>query len=226
MSRMRDGSLDRGAIWTNVETFNGKIFRGQADIVYGGFPCQDVSRAGYRRGITAARSGLWREFARIVGETKPRFVLVENVAGLNSNGGTGVVLRDLAVMGFDAEWGTWKACGFGTPHMRRRVFIVAYTRHAGRWDCMDSGKSNLYDREPTEKIRCQGWNLHASWGCLSRVARRTAEKAWPGEPSIDRVVNGVAHGSHRTRLCGNGVVPQQAYPFFKEIVEASEVGEK
>ena len=92
MSRMRDGGLDDAPIFEDVTTFDGRSLAGNVDVVSGGFPCQDVSQAGKRAGLKeGTRSGLWSHFARIICETQPRFVLVENVRGLLSvddGGGT------------------------------------------------------------------------------------------------------------------------------------------
>jgi DNA (cytosine-5)-methyltransferase 1 len=97
----------------------------------GGFPCQDVSQAGKRAGVAnGERSGLWREFARIVGEVGPRFVFVENVAALVVRG-LDIVLGDLASLGFDAEWGCIRASDVGAPHRRERIFILAHARRSG-----------------------------------------------------------------------------------------------
>ena len=104
------------------------------DLVAGGFPCQDVSTAGKRKGLRGEQSGLWSEFARIICELKPRWVLVENVPGLlSSNAGRdfGTVLGDLAAGGYDAEWDCIPAAAFGAPHLRYRVFVVAYAKSGG-----------------------------------------------------------------------------------------------
>lgn len=95
------------------------------DIVCGGFPCQDISIAGTGAGLEGARSGLWSEFARLVGEIRPRYVIVENVAALLARG-VDRVLGDLATLGFDAEWHCVSASYIGAPHRRDRVWIVAY----------------------------------------------------------------------------------------------------
>jgi len=100
------------------------------DIICGGFPCQDISNAGKRAGIGGARSGLWSEFARIVRDLRPRVVFVENVAALVSRG-LDVVLGDLAALGFDAEWGLFRASDVGAPNRRERVFVLAYTGRVG-----------------------------------------------------------------------------------------------
>ena len=103
------------------------------DLLCGGFPCQDLSGAGKGAGIDAARSGLWSEFARLVRELRPRYVLVENVPDLLTGKGKrwdrapiGRVLGDLAEVGYDAEWARLSAREFGAPHLRRRIWIVAY----------------------------------------------------------------------------------------------------
>jgi DNA (cytosine-5)-methyltransferase 1 len=97
------------------------------DVLCGGFPCQDLSDAGLRAGISGRRSGLWTEFARIIGEFQPRWVLIENVVSLRRRG-LATVLQDLATLGFDAEWATVAAADVGAPHQRDRLWIVGYPR--------------------------------------------------------------------------------------------------
>lgn len=101
---------------------------GGIDIVYGGFPCQDVSVAGKRAGLDGERSGLWFEFHRILRELRPRWAVIENVPGLlSSNGGRdfGVILHGLGELGFHVGWAVLDAQHFGVPQRRRRVFVVA-----------------------------------------------------------------------------------------------------
>ena len=94
------------------------------DVICGGFPCQDVAVAGKGAGLAGERSGLWREYARLVGELRPDVVIVENVAALLGRG-LGDVLGDLAAIGYDAEWHCIPACAVGAPHRRDRVWIIA-----------------------------------------------------------------------------------------------------
>ena len=96
------------------------------DIICGGFPCQDISVAGKGAGLAGKRSGLWYEFARIIGELRPRYVIVENVAALLHRG-MDTVLGDLSTLGYDAEWHVIPASAVGAPHRRDRVWIVAYS---------------------------------------------------------------------------------------------------
>lgn len=114
-------------VWSDVRTFDGHPWRGAVDIIAGGFPCTDISLAGLGAGIDGEKSGLWREFKRIIREVGPRLVFVENVAALTSRG-LDRVLGDLADLGFDAEWTTLSAGACGAPHRRNRIFILAYRR--------------------------------------------------------------------------------------------------
>jgi DNA (cytosine-5)-methyltransferase 1 len=122
-ARQNDGLLPPFPIWDDVQTFDGKPWRGIVDVVSGGFPCQDISAAGKGAGIDGQRSGMWKEMARIIGEVRPRFVFVENSPMLTSRG-LGTVLGDLASMGFDAEWGVISAADTGAPHLRERIWVV------------------------------------------------------------------------------------------------------
>jgi len=100
------------------------------DLICGGFPCQDISVAGKGAGIGGERSGLWSEYARIIGEVRPKYVLVENVAALLGRG-IERVLGDLAALGYDAEWHCIPASAVGAPHRRDRVWIIAHA-NSGR----------------------------------------------------------------------------------------------
>lgn len=149
----------------------------------GGFPCVDISNAGAKAGIEAERSGLWREFARLIGELRPRFAIVENVAALCYRG-LGRVLGDLAEIGYDAEWHCIPASSIGAPHQRDRIWIVAYPHSA---QCEGGGLSSRIHQEYTH-ARQRGW--------------------WETEPGMDRVAYGVPRQMDRLRCHGNAVVPQ------------------
>jgi len=123
-ARQNDGLFPPFPIWDDVQTFEGKPWRGIVDVISGGFPCQDISAAGKGAGIDGERSGMWGEMARIIHEVRPRFVFVENSPMLTSRG-LGRVLGDLASMGFDARWGVLGAADIGANHQRDRIWIVA-----------------------------------------------------------------------------------------------------
>ena len=107
----------------DVRTLNAEP--GSADVVCGGFPCQDVSRAGKRAGLAGERSGLYRELVRTIRVVQPKYAIVENVAALLGDG-MGTVLGDLAESGHCVEWDCVPAQAIGAPHERDRVWIVAH----------------------------------------------------------------------------------------------------
>lgn len=100
------------------------------DAICGGFPCQDISSSGRGAGIDGTRSGLWREYRRLVCELRPRYVFVENTSALLVRG-LDRVLGDLASIGYDAEWHCIQAADVGAPHLRDRTWIVAYPAQPG-----------------------------------------------------------------------------------------------
>lgn len=103
-----------------------ELYKGSIDIIAGGFPCQNVSTAGKGGGVRDGdRSGLWHDFARAIEGLQPRGVLIENVAALTGRG-LDIVLQDLARLGYDCEWDVISAAGVGAPHLRERIFIIAW----------------------------------------------------------------------------------------------------
>jgi DNA (cytosine-5)-methyltransferase 1 len=135
-ARQNDGLLPPFPIWDDVQTFDGKPWRGIVDVISGGFPCQDISAAGKGAGIDGERSGMWKEMARIIHEVRPKLVFVENSPMLTHRG-LGTVLGDLAKLGFDAEWGVLGASDIGAKHHRKRIWIVARQQevlsHSDNW---------------------------------------------------------------------------------------------
>jgi DNA (cytosine-5)-methyltransferase 1 len=103
-------------------------------VIAGGFPCQDISVAGKGGGINAKRSGLWKEFVRLINEVRPKYAIIENVANLRSQGLTRV-LQDLWEIGYDAEWHCIPASAFGAPHRRDRIWIIATPLASAKSDC-------------------------------------------------------------------------------------------
>ena len=118
--------------FTDVKTITGKDledvgFDPRNGVITGGFPCQDLSVAGKRAGLAGERSGLFWEIRRVVEETQTEWFILENVPGLlSSNGGKdfGIVLGEMANLGYSVGWRVLDAQYFGVPQRRRRVFIV------------------------------------------------------------------------------------------------------
>lgn len=212
--RQNDGLLPVFPIWSDVRNFDGRPWRGVAECVSGGFPCQDISSAGNRAGIDGERSGLWREFARVVREVEPRCVRVENSADLTSRG-LGVVLRDLAALGFDARWDVFSAADLGAHHLRERIWIVAthpdrqresQPTVSGEEVGVRPGHGNRPAADAHDHRSERGQQLPAS----ESQERRAAYPRWPAEPGLGRMVHGVPSGVDRIRCLGNAQVPRVA----------------
>jgi DNA (cytosine-5)-methyltransferase 1 len=209
VARQNDGCLHPFPIWDDVCTFDGKPWRGRVDVVSGGFPCQDISAAGKGVGISGERSGLWREMARIIGEILPRLVIVENSPMLVGRG-LGLVIGDLAEMGYDAQWGVVGAHHARAPHKRDRIWIVA-NASSGRCSGPRGGKNQLSRR--TEAV-CASENMAdteligqsaASHGKINGQAKNARQANLTGGGSEISNSNGVDDDDGRygaSALCG------------------------
>jgi DNA (cytosine-5)-methyltransferase 1 len=171
------------------------------DILTGGFPCQDISFCGEGAGIEGERSGLWREMWRIIREVRPRYVVVENVAALTHRG-LGIVLGDLAALGYDAEWDCIHAAAVGSPQIRDRIFIVAYP-HEERVEP---------ERYVFEEARFTAPRRRHVDG-LDLVERGP----WSSLPGVRRVDYGIPGTMDRAAALGNAIVPQIAERIFTVI---------
>ena len=171
------------------------------DVICGGFPCQDISAAGRGAGIAAGtRSGLWYEFRRVVEETRPQWVVVENVSALTGakhRAGLNAVLGGLRSLGYCGERSVFPAADVGSPQKRERVFIVAYAERQGR---EGSEPHNRVPRGP-----CQAHPV---------LRDRTVEPwlALDGNRGSLRSPDGFSVAMERRRIhaLGNAVVPQVA----------------
>jgi DNA (cytosine-5)-methyltransferase 1 len=164
------------------------------DVITGGFPCQDISTAGRGAGLAGERSGLWFEFARIIKEVRPRWVIAENVSALRSRG-LDQVLRSLAEIGYDAEWHCIPASAVGAPHRRDRIWIVAYPN----------------------STQCEGGSLPGR--ILEKDTDLGSGSWWEVEPPVGRVADGFPGRTHRLKQLGNAVVPQIPEIIGKAILE-------
>ena len=192
--------------WSTVEP---------VDLVCGGFPCQDISAAGSRRGIAGARSGLWREFVRCLCALRPRFAVVENSPDLRVRG-FDVVLGDLADLGFDAEWRVLSAADVGAHHRRRRLWITATRRP----DMADADGGRRETRGESEPQGVAGQRGAESDRCrLDAIKLDPARwpRSWHVEPALVRVANGVPDAVDRVTALGNAVVPACAYHIFRRL---------
>ena len=213
LARQRDGVLPPFPVWDDVRTFRAdnpecaEFIEGLRDVrdrlvICGGFPCQDISAAGKGAGLSGARSGLWREMARIVREVGPRHVFVENSPVLTSRG-MGVVLGDLAAMGFDARWGVLGANSVGALHIRERMWILAH-----------SHKANRHGRGGSVQVGGGGRESPNA----SRLHPRRNE--WRTKSPVGVVAYGMADRLDRLRALGNGQVPAVAALAWQVLSDA------
>ena len=215
-ANMERGWLDKAPVWDDVTTFTGDIvspFVDNIDIMSAGFPCQPWSVAGSRRKTDDDR-WLWPHIFRLVREIRPRSIFLENVPGL-LHGGIEHVLGDLASVGFDAEWGSFRASDVGAPHRRERVFILGYTDGKGLegWQQPVRQSSDERPAWPPSPANTDAW-------------KKVSEQYYPAVKSPVRGMDdGVARGLARTdrlRILGNGCVPQQVALAYRVLAERLE----
>ena len=215
--------------YSDVRTLTAERLRADGigpDVICGGFPCQDISVAGQGAGIEGPQSGLWSEYARLIGELRPRYVIVENVAALLGRG-LDKVLGDLAEIGYDAEWHCIPASYVGARHIRDRLWIVAYPISAGTRVAQYRGRgqerADAGTLEPA-MVSPGDWPGGAEGTAPSdreipdadrkplvgAAIARQEFRPWDIEPEMGRVVDGVPHRLVEDELTalGNSVVPQ------------------
>lgn len=200
-------------IYEDVTKLTGAILERDGisvDVITGGFPCQDISVAGKRAGISeGTRSGLWAEIVRLIGEIRPRYVIVENVANLLSGPSEkrgrwfGRVLGDLAECGYDAEWENIPAAAVGAPHRRERVWIMAYPRQINVTQSVFAGHHAAQRAWGAETFRLPN-------GVVSQVGSsvRPVFDRWVGKPEPSELADGVSDWALKLGCYGNAVVPQ------------------
>lgn len=215
--------------WPTVPNFGDiRNVRGlRADLITGGFPCQPYSTAGKRGGASDDRA-LWPEMFRVIGETRPAWVLGENVPGIISME-LDRVLDDLESIGYAAWPIGIPACAVDAKHRRERVWIVAYSEHERRNSAALNRKSASDDRgqaQPQEQAKQpSGSNPLANTERISAGARRPERSEagqetwcrWQPEPELGRVADGIPNRSHRLRGLGNAIVPQVAEMLIREM---------
>ena len=181
----------------------------RVDVICGGFPCQDVSRANHRAtGLDGARSGLWMEFSRVVRLLRPRYVIVENSPELTYRG-LATILGDLAACWFDAEWAPISASSVGAPHTRQRIFVVAYANSEPGRQAHQAAMPKRAHWPPRNNAGGGSWNGRAA---IHRMVL---------ESDVLRMANGIPNRVDRLSGLGNAVVPQVAQWIGERIVQCS-----
>lgn len=243
-------------IFEDVSKLNWKSNWQQIDVICGGFPCQDVSIAGKKKGLIdengeATRSGLWFQYKRLIAEIRPKYVIIENVKNLLNNG-FATVLKDLHEIGYNAEWHVISARTIGACHLRERLWIIAYSNESTlrdksewekkRWDGIQSeGKTE-------SAINGQKWNTETPNSNDFRLWRSFAtekEKCewwtktasslrswWKTQSDICGIYDGLSGRLYenarkqRIKQLGNSIVPQIAEFIASRIIEYEIKAEK
>lgn len=230
-ARIADGFLPVAPIFTDVRQFAqsgaAEQYRGIADVVTAGFPCQPFSVAG-KQLADADERNMWPATLEVIRIVQPRSVLLENVPGLVSCGYIGTVLAGLAALGYVGKWGVLGACDAGAPHKRDRLWIVAHAEgessnecgnyagnSMGAWPFPESGNcrwsSNVANAYSTQRQRVRG-----AIGVQQKYANPCGASVewWRTDPAdvpgsgVDRVDDGLADDlDARLQAIGNGQVP-------------------
>jgi DNA (cytosine-5)-methyltransferase 1 len=203
-ARQNDGLLTPFPIWDDIQTFDGRPWRGIVDVVSGGFPCQDISAAGKGKGIIGEKSSLWFQMLRIIKEVKPKYCFIENSPNLRTKG-LNTVLKGLANSGYNAAWGVLSAKDCGANHERKRIWIVGKTTDPECFGLHTEKNEHIMEESRKNKLCIEqsrnNWNL---W--------------WKTESGVDRMVDGLASRVDRLKTTGNGQVPSVAATAWQQLV--------
>ena len=224
--RMADGSLKRAPILADVKNVEGQI--SDCDIIYGGFPCQDISVAGNGKGLGGERSGLFYEVIRLTKEIRPSFIFLENVPAIRTRG-LEQIIKAFTEIGYDCRWTCLSAASVGAPHKRERWFLLAYS------DCSKLWKKQVEKQGCEESIQYPASlengidsNINSKPKKLrqSKKRHKNIESLWTMESDnwndnasfFLRMGYGDSFRSHRIKALGNGVVPLQVKTAFEKLI--------
>jgi DNA (cytosine-5)-methyltransferase 1 len=216
LSRMVDGSINTAPIHRDITRLDGRKLRGHVELIFGGFPCQDISVAGRGEGLDGERSGLFFEICRLIKEIQPVFIFLENVPAIRTRG-LDVVLKELAALGYDCRWTVISAASVGAPHKRERWFLLAHanskhlrntkeskftseaiTRNNGKKKLMGDSKHNGHTS--TEITRSNGKDDgEESKRAISPIEPERTSEHRNVSKNFSNVGNAVCIGSQRSR---------------------------
>lgn len=205
LSRMAKHDIQQAPIWDDIRTFPTSELMGHVDIVFGGFPCQDISIAGAKKGLDGERSCLIFDMFRVVSELKPTFLFIENVPQVIKLGGVEII-KEINEMGMDCRWSCFSATSCGAPHKRDRWFLLAYNHSIPSWK---ANKETELDKD-----------FRSAW---LRYTRRCWKKSttsyWKeNQHPLLGMDYGLQNELDRARSLGNAVVSQQAKEAFKLLI--------
>jgi len=202
---MRCSELDRAPIWDDVQTLTASQLP-PIDIIFGGFPCQDISVIGAKKGLAGERSGLFYQIVRLATEAHPSFIFLENVTGIRTRG-LREVIRALTDLGYDLRWTCVSAADVGALHLRKRWFLLAHSN------------SFRLRKEQREKFQGPG-KISGPLEPNSQGTPRDPAESSAGKitPRVPRANDGLPFSVDRARALGNAVVPAQARKAFKKLI--------
>lgn len=226
-------------IYDDIRQLDGKQFRGAAQLVCGGFPCQPYSQAGLRQGEADDRD-LWPENFRIIQEVQPTWCICENVVGFLKMG-LNRALSDLESEGFEVQSFAIPACAVGAYHTRQRIWIVAYSQfnaersahgqgitqyandkqnHGDQfWDDAGNGSEIVAHTNPTgQRERWRAESVSEEQHPSERHSEGK-QRGWAVEPRVGRVAYGIPRRVDRLKGLGNAVVPQVVEMIGRAIME-------
>lgn len=211
-------------IFEDIHTLNGDIdiphitrdyrpLKTNIDVICGSWPCVGHSTAGKKKGLNDEKSGLWKEYKRLIGEIRPKYVIAENSANLRTTG-LAEVLEDLWSLKYNVEWSIISAYGIGSPHQRERIYIVAWREDISYPNPFRSWSS--YNEETQTK---QEW-----WTSVRFKRDSLFEQIGTVESPTIRIDDGSSTGLHksideRIKQLGNALLPQIPYLIGKQIGE-------
>jgi len=205
LSRMEQGDLRHAPIWDDVRTLSMGKNAAPIDILFGGFPCQDISIAGHGKGLAGERSRLFFEILRLAKEIEPSFIFLENVPAITTRGGKQIIdlLTDI---GFKCRWIVKEAREEGAPQIRKRWFCLAYTDGKSSIETNTGTKSEQEERRA--RIR------------PSRQDRRDFPQSYwkKNQSPILGVDDVIPFRVDRARSLGNSVCVEQTKEAFKELI--------
>lgn len=228
--------------WRDVRTLTKESFYERTglrtvDVISGGFPCQPFSVAGKQKGKGDDRY-LWPEMLRVITELRPRCVVGENVPGIIKIA-AGQVVKDLERAGYHVVVFNFEAAAVGAWHRRSRVFFTGFADVADTARERVQGRVAICAAKPAERSGQMQSDAESGNGAdvcntvCARLQNRAAEAVrkpgpreqhqrsgwWAAEPDVGRVAHGIPARVDRVKCLGNAVVPHQAYPIFKALME-------
>ncbi len=230
-------------IYEDIRTLNAERLQKDGiptiDVICGGFPCQPFSVAGKQKGKDDNRY-LWPEMLRVIAETKPTYIIGENVAGI-VNMALEQVSVDLENQGYEVQTLIIPACAANAPHRRDRVWILGYAEHHGQFTAENGRKqpqSQITTGTNQKREFARTGGLSGDVADTNSAGRKEfnaspltnregysrggiveARSYWEAEPSVGRVVDGLSGRVDRIKALGNAVVPQIPEIIGRAIME-------